>query len=111
LKMAELTAIDTMYYESFTKSHAFIQANKSSYTVEKQSILERWLLQIQNKRDLYKQKTDEITKENTTLKSSSVSEITVGYQRIAKLISEARQYLSEGASFLQELTTAMQYRE
>ena len=65
LKMAELTAIDAQYADAFTKSYALIQDSKSSYTPEKQSILERWLLQIQNKRDLYKQKTDEITKENT----------------------------------------------
>lgn len=111
LKMAELTAIDTLYFNLFTKSYTLIQDNKSSYTPEKQSIMERWLLQIQNKRDLFKQKTDEITKENTTLKSSSLSEITASYQRIGKYMSEARQYLSEGTSFLQELTTSIQYGE
>jgi len=111
LKMAELTAIDTEYFTIFTNSYTFIQNNKSMYTPEKQSIMERWLLQIQNKRDLYKQKTDEITKENSALKSSSLSEITASYQRIAKLMSEARQYLWEGTSFLQELTNSIQYGE
>ncbi|MFH1013912.1 MAG: hypothetical protein V1769_05345 [Thermoplasmatota archaeon] len=111
LKMAELTAIDAHYFDLFTKSYTLIQDNKSSYTPEKHSIMERWLLQIQNKRDLFKQKNDDITKENATLKSSSLTEITASYQRIAKLMSEARQYLSEGTSFLQELTTSMQYGE
>jgi len=111
LKMAELTAIDTLYFDIFTKSYTLIQDNKSSYTPEKQSIMERWLLQIQNKRDLFKQKTDEITKENSILKSSSLSEITASYQRIGKYMSEAKQYFSEGTSFLQELITSMQYGE
>ncbi|HCM81908.1 MAG: hypothetical protein UV63_C0008G0012 [Microgenomates group bacterium GW2011_GWC1_43_11] len=111
LKTAELMALDAHYYALFTKSHTLIQENTSSYTPEKQSIMERWLLQIQNKRDLFRQKYDEITKENTVLKSSSLSEITASYQRIQKLMSEARQYLSEGTSFLQELTASMQYGE
>jgi len=111
LKFAELTALDTLYYDLFTKSNALIEKNRSSYTAEKLSILDRWLLQIQNKRDLFKQKTDEITKENSTLKSASLSEITASYQRILKSMSEARQYLSEGISFLQELTASMQYGE
>lgn len=111
LKMAELTAIDTKYYSIFTQSYTLIQGAKTFYTPEKQSILERWLLQIQNKRDLFKQKTDEITKENMSLKSSSLSEITNSYQRIAKHMSEARQYLSEGTSFIQELLTSIQYGE
>ena len=111
LKMSEMSALDTQYFDLFTKSYELIQTHRSSYTQEKQSILDRWLLQIQNKRDLYKQKTDEITKENATLKSSSVSEISAKYQRIIKLMSEARQYLIEGASFLQELTLSMQSGE
>jgi len=111
LKMAELTAIDTQYYELFTKTYSFIQTQKSSYTPNKQSTMERWLLQIQNKRDLYTQKRNDIIKENTTLKSASLTEIAASYQRIIKLLSEARQYLSEGTSFLQELTTSMQYGE
>jgi len=111
LKFAELSSLDTLYYDLFTKSYALIGENRSSYTSEKQSILDRWLLQIQNKRDLYKQKTDEITKENATLKSASLSEITASYQRVLKSMSEARQYLSEGTSFLQELGTSMQYGE
>jgi len=111
LKMAELTAIDTRYFDIFTTMYNLIQTNKSSFAPEKQSIMERWLLQIQNKRDLYKQKTDDITKENAALKSSSLSEITASYQRILKLMSEARQYLSEGTSFIQELTTSIQFGE
>jgi len=109
LKLAELMEIDSSYFDLFKKCYALIQNYKSLYSPEKQNTMERWLLQIQNKRDLFKQKTDEITKENTKLKSSSLSEITASSQNIQKLISEARQYLSEGTSYLQELTVSMQY--
>lgn len=109
LKIAELNAVDAIYTDLFTKSYSLFQANRSSYTTEKQSILDRWLLQIQNKQDLFKQKTDEITSANAALKSSSTTDITTNYQKIQKLMSEAKQYLSEGTSFLQELTTSMQY--
>ena len=111
LKISELMALDAQYQDVFTKSYTLIQNNKVLFSPEKQSIMERWLLQIQNKRDLFKQKIDEITKENSILKSSSLTEINASYQRIQKSIAEARQYLVEGASFIQELTTSMQYKE
>lgn len=111
LKLAELTAADAVYTDLFSRCYSLLQTNRSSYTKEKQSILDRWLLQIQNKQDLFKQKTDEITKENASLKSSSVNDITTSYQKIQKLMSEAKQYLSEGTSFMEELTAAMQYAD
>jgi len=111
LKMAELNALDTTYYDLLTKNYTFLQTNRSSYTTERLTILDRWLLQIQNKRDLFKQKTDEIIKENSVLKSSSSTEIVASYQRIVKLLSEAKQYLTEGTSYIQELTTSLQYGE
>jgi hypothetical protein len=109
LKISELMALDAQYQDVFTKSYTLIQNNKSLFSPEKQAILDRWLLQIQNKRDLFKQKIDEISKENSVLKSSSLTEITASFQRIQKSIAEAKQYLAEGSSFIQELTTSMQY--
>jgi len=111
LKIADLGKLDASYYEILTKSNDFIQNNKSAYAPETLVRLERWMLQIQNKRSIYQQKIEEIQKENATLKKASLEEITASFTRIQKALADAKQYLGEGASYLQELTNAMQYKE
>lgn len=111
LKSAELAKLDAAYYQLFTQAYELFQANRSSYTSEKQTTLDRWFLQVQNKRSLYQQKMDAIAKENTTLKSNSMDAIASTFATIQKEFLEARQYLSEGSAFLQEVITAMQYRD
>lgn len=111
LKAAELGELDANFYQLFTRAYEMFQANRSSYTQEKQSTIDRWFLQAQNKRSLYQQKMDAIAKENSTLKSSSMDEITSTFTTIQKEFLEARQYLAEASTFLQEIVSAMQYRD
>jgi len=111
LKSADLIKLDGEYYQLFTKTYDLFQANRGTYAPEKQSTMDRWFLQIQNKRSLYQQKMDTIKKENDTLKSSSMDEINTTFATIQKEFMEARQYLGEGSAYLQEVITALQYRD
>lgn len=89
---------------------AITNANRGIFSAEKQTTLDRWLLQITNTRSLYQQKIDALRNFTNELRSSSIDDQNQRLTAIQKTAGEARQYLLDGSSYLGELTTALKYQ-
>ncbi len=90
---------------------ALINTNRGVFSAEKQTTLDRWLLQITNTRSLYQQKVNDIAGSISQFKDTSISEQDRSFQKVQRSIGEARQYLVDGASNLRELTEAIRYQD
>lgn len=84
--------------------------NRGIFSPEKQTILDRWLLQITNTRSLYQQKVDTLAGFTNELRGSSINDQNQRLTAIQKTAGEARQYLLDGSSNLGELTDALKYQ-
>jgi len=111
LSLGELITRNTQYKATFDELRTLVELNKQTVTPEKQSTIDRWLLQINNKQNLYQQKAEQIITANSQLKGNTQTEMDEVSVTIQKNLNEAKQYLSEGTAFMQELVTLMQYKE
>lgn len=111
LSLGELMNIDTQYKYNFENLRKLIDLNKSAVSPEKQSTIDRWLLQINNKQNVYQQKIEQIMTANAQLNGNTQLEMDELFVMIQKNLNEAKQYLSEGTSFMQELITLIQYKD
>lgn len=111
LSLGELMKLNTQYKNSFDELRKLADMNKSLVTPEKQSTTDRWLLQINNKQNLYQQKVEQIMTSNSQLKGNTQLEMDELFVKIQNNLNEAKQYLNQGAPFMQELLTLIQYKE
>lgn len=110
LGLGDLMKLNTQFTASFTSLRNLAQTNAGSITPEKQSTIERWLLQISNKQQLFQQKTEQITIANSQIKGNSEQEMDMLFVRVQKNLAEAKQYLIEGTSYMQELINLLRYQ-
>lgn len=108
LGIGTLDSISEQYHTTYQTLQSFQESNRQFLSPEKQSIFERWLIQINNKQNLYKQKIDEIHK-TTETRNGKTTEYLSGFNDIYKSLAIANTYLSEGISYMQELMTAVKY--
>lgn len=111
LSLGELMKINSEYKKNFDALQKLVEINKSSVTPEKQSTIDRWLLQINNKQNLYQQKVEQIMTGNSQLTGTTQQEIDELFATTQKNLGEAKQYLSEGTAFMQELVTLIRYKD
>lgn len=109
LSLGQLTILSTMYDKTLLDAQTQVQTNSSTFTPQKQETINRWLLQITNKKSLYQQKFDAISSANSLLHGNDIQNLERQYSDLTKSMNEARQYLKEGASFMTELVTALKY--
>ena len=109
LSLGQLSILSTLYDKTLRDAQALVVRYGNVFTNQKQETVNRWLLQITNKRTLYQQKLQEIMSANAQLQTTNLQELDRQYAEVTKNIGEARQYLLEGASFLTELTNALKY--
>ena len=109
LSLGQLTILSDLYDKTMLDAQAQVQNNSTAFTPQKQETINRWLLQIANKKNLYQQKFDSISSANAQLRFSDLQNLERQYNALTKDIGEARQYLREGASFMTELVTAIKY--
>lgn len=109
LALGDLLKLDTQYKTNFELLRKLVDTNRSTLTPEKQSTIDRWLLQINNKQNLFQQKVEQIMTANAQLKGNTQLEMDELFVNIQKNLNEAKQYLTEGASFMQELITLIKY--
>lgn len=109
LSLGQLSILGQMYDTATRDSQSLIVASAGYFTPAKQEVVNRWVLQVSNKRSLFQQKYDAISSANALLQSRDSEDLERQYSDITKLIAEARQYLLEGASFLTELKNALKY--
>lgn len=111
IALGGLTVASRQFDETLALAQTFINTNRAVYSLEKQATLDRWILQIRNKRSLHQQKTDSIIIANAQLKGDNLANIDETFSRIQKNLGEARQYLAEGSSFLTELMQALRFND
>lgn len=111
LSLGELMKRNAQYKATFEELRQLVDLNKQSVAPEKQSTIDRWLLQINNKQNLYRQKVEQIITASTQLKGNTQQEMDGLFVSIQKNLNEAKQYLNEGTSYMQELITLIQYEE
>ncbi len=81
----------------------------NTFTPQKQATLNRWVLQITNKRSLYQQKVDAISQGSAQMKATDTQTLDRKFAELMKNAAEARQYLAEGSSFLGELVNTLRF--
>lgn len=110
ISLGGLSELASQYDTVVIDAKNLISQNRTFFSPQKQAVLDRWVLQIANKRSLYQQKTDTVKSLSSTLKGD-IPKLDDQFTSIQKNLSEARQYLAEGSSFITELFTAIRYQE
>lgn len=108
LQMGYLNFFAQKFEAAGAEAQTFINATRPQSTAVKQAALDRWLLEISNKRSLYQQKANAIRIASFKLTGQDQEQVRQ-FSLIQKDLNQARQYLIEGASFLSELHNALKY--
>jgi hypothetical protein len=109
LTLGQLAIIAKHYDALVTEAQTIINSNSIYFTPQKQETINRWILQIQNKRTYYQQKVDSISVQNAQLTPADPDSLDIEFNAMVRGMAEARQYLVEGASFIAELRDALKY--
>lgn len=109
LALGNLSLQSNKLDEIINLSKNLLTRNAGYLSPEKRSILERWLVQIVNKKTLYRQKVELIISANTQLKGSSLIDLDQQISLMQKELIGGKQYLAEAASFLNEFLNTLQY--
>lgn len=110
LNLARLRILSNEYVSRLQDAKNLVDEAKKELNSDQTATLDRWLLQIGNKRTLYLQKQDQIVQDITGLKGSNIQELDKKYQETTKKITEAHQELKAGTAFMAELANAMKYK-
>lgn len=110
LGQGDLTALHTKFTTTYTPLTALARSGAAGFSAEKQSTIERWILQIDNKQSLFTQKMNQITTANSQIKGTTEDEMNARFVAVQKNLAEAKQYLIEANSYMQELITLLQYK-
>jgi hypothetical protein len=111
LSLGQLSILATQYDNTLLDAQTIISSYGNTFAPAKQATISQWILQIKNKRTSYQQTYDAIAEGSAQLKAGDTQELTQKYTALTKTVSEARQYLREGASFFTELTNALKYSD
>lgn len=111
IALGQLATLHVEYDRTLSVGQQVVGMYGGTFDPGKQSILNRWLLQIGNKRSLYQQKIDAITGSASQLSKMNEQELDRKFNELLQGAAEARQYLAEGASFMGELITALKYKQ
>lgn len=112
ISIGNLTRLAKQYDINLADANALVNINRGLFTPEKQSLFDRWLLQITNTRSLYQQKVDTVSSKVSQLKGNQGGSIDTNslLSDNRRVLGEARQYLIEGTSYLSELTREIKYK-
>ncbi len=110
LGIGDLMKLNAQFTTSFTSLRDLTKTNAGSMTPEKQSTIDRWVLQITNKQNLFQQKVEQINTANAQIKGNSEQEMNMLFVGVQKNLGEAKQYLIEGSSYMQELVNLLRYQ-
>ena len=110
LSLGELAQRAKLFDLALADAKALVETNRGIFIPEKQSTLDRWLLQITNTKSLYVQKVNSIKTSAESLRGGDIGDQNTYFIQIQKSVGEARQYLIDGTSFLGELVTSLRYQ-
>lgn len=109
--LGQLSGLIQDYDIALTNARNVISANPGAFTLEKQATIDRWVLQITNKRTLFQKKYDQIVGTNNSLNSSSIEELNQRFSEMQRLIGESRQEIIDGSSYMKELVNTLRYKD
>lgn len=111
ISLGQLAVFAKQFDIALADASALINTNRGVFSPRKQATIDRWILQINNTRSLYQQKVDQMSQTNSQLKGSSLDEQIRNFDQIRKYIGEARQYLIDSSGYLNELVSALKYKD
>lgn len=111
LALGQLSIMGNMYDGTLRSAQTIVSSFGGTFTPAKQETINRWILQINNKRSFYQQKLDAIASMNVQLDASDLDDLDKKFSDMTQKMAEARQYLVEGAQFQIELKNALKYRD
>jgi hypothetical protein len=111
IALGQLTLLHDSVRSVTTASQSIFNANMGILTPQKQATITQWMIQIQNKENVYQQKYKVLADENAILDGFDVPDLDRNYNDILKGITDARQNLADTASYLKELKNALQFIE
>ncbi len=109
LSLGQLAILAKFYDALVLDAQNIIAQHGGTFTPQKQETINRWVLQIVNKRNFYQQKIDSISQQSALLDPSDLEDLDSKYNTLIRGVAEARQYLIEGISNLAELRDALKY--
>jgi len=107
LSLGNLEILSRAYDDIYDKFNIFIDANRQYYPASKKSISGTWMNSIKSKRTLNKEKVNLIKDMNDKLRNIGLTEMQRSANNIIKNLNEAKLYLQEGASYMEELKSAL----
>lgn len=110
VSLGQLAVLARQYDTALADAKALLNANRGAFSPQKQSTVDRWILQITNTRSLYQQKIDSINTKNAQLKGSSTETLDDLFGELKRDVGQAKQYLMEGNRFIGELIEALRYQ-
>lgn len=111
ISLGIVRGIQTSFDQTSDALTALIAKNQSVIPLRKQVILDRWLLQIKNKRQNSQTKLDEVATSNYIYNATTNSQLDKQYQDQIQSLEEAKRYLQEGTSFMKEVLDAIKYQD
>lgn len=110
ISLGDLSALTHQFDTALSQSQELVTASKSTFAPQKQATIDRWLLQIQNVRQLYQQKIADIEGKNNKLKDLSLDGLDGAFRDIKGDLGQAKKYLTDGHGFIGELIEALRYQ-
>lgn len=110
LSMGTMNIYALQFQNLYNKAQETAKKNRQAYIPQKQSIMDRWLIQISNKFSLYQQKMDGVAQSSAGFKTASLEQMDTMLVNAQKDMQDAQQYMVEGTAFMQELLNAMKYK-
>lgn len=111
LSLGQLAIVAKFYDTLVGNAQQIIQERVGIFSPQKQETINRWVLQIVNKRNFYQQKVDAINQQSILLDPTSPQDLDTKYNAMVRGMGEARQYLVEGISNISELRDSLKYQE
>lgn len=107
LSLGYMNILANEYDANVVTLKLFINGNRGFISTTKQTVIDRWLISVDNKRSLYQQKIDAVIRSNTALKAMQLDELERETAMMQRGIAEAKTYLMEGTSNIKEIVNTL----
>lgn len=111
ISLAKLRSLGDDYSQSMVAARLLIDQVRPELTIDRQTTADRWFGKISDKRTIFLQKLDAITKAISSLKSTSLGDLDAKTSDIKTQLADAQSELTEGLSYIKELINAMRYKD
>jgi hypothetical protein len=111
VSLAQLRSLGNEYSQSMVAARILIDQVRPELPLDKQTTIDRWFVQISNKRTMFLQKIDAITQAVLAFKGEELTDVDKRTTDIQNQLATAQKDIVEGISYIKELTEAMRYKD